>query len=324
MSAVRLNALVFVVCSALAVGVVWLGLRRPAPAPRLPRASALSAVPEGAILIATLDARKLLATRLGAALIGGGGELPGLGPIADVCGFDPTLELERLTFAVPSASNAERDTPIDFGLAGYGRFSSASVAGCASTLIQRRSGSPVTTKIGSFAAVRSRSGSYGELAVRDGGPVLLGGGHYLREMIDAADGRLPSASSDQRHKALRRSLGEDATLLATCILPRGWLERLVDDAAVARSPLSAIENAALRLDVGARVEATLALGCPTLTACADLKQSLGSLVESALEERLPGAKNRLRIDDANKQIRLTFWLEEAEAIALASSALKGL
>ncbi len=324
MSAVRLNALVFVVCSALAGAVVWLGMHRPPPTPRPIRASPLSAVPEGAILIATLDARKLLATRLGAALIGGGGELPGLGPIADVCGFDPTLDLERLTFAVPASSNAERETPIDFGLAGYGRFSSASVAACASTLIQRRSGAPVTTTIGSFAAVRARSGSHGELAVRDGGPVLLAGGHYLREMIDAADGRLPNASSDQRHKALRRSLGDDATLLATCLLPRDWLTRLVEDDDVRRTPLSAIESAALRLDVGTRVEATLALGCPTLTACADLKQSLSGLVESALEERLPRAKDRLRIEDASKQIRLTFWLEEAEAIALASSALKGL
>ena len=328
MSAVRLNAVTFVACSALAVAVAWHAVRR-GPPPRPVQLSPLSAVPQGAMLIATLDARKLLSTRLGAALLGGGGELPGLGPIADACGFDPTHALERLAFAVPgSPQKADRDAPAEFGVAGYGDFASANVGACAGALIRRRDGTPVTTRIGSFTSVRRRSDSDGEIAVRDGGPVLLAGGRYLREMIDAADGRLPNATSDPRHRALRQNLGEDATLLATCLLPRDWLMQLADDELVRGSPLASVEQAALRVDVGTRVEATLALSCPTLIACAELTEMLRGLLESGLdplfEDELAGMKQRLQLVASAEQVRITFWLEEGEAIQLASSAMRRL
>jgi hypothetical protein len=287
------------------------------------------------MLIATLDAKRLRSTPLGSALLAEGGDLPGVGPIVDTCGFDPTLAVGTIAFALPDleaakdlGSDADDEAPIEFGIAAYGDFSSERVAACATTAISRRGGSPVTTKVGSFVSIRQRHGSDGELAARDQGPVLLGGGRYLRDMIDAADGRVPSADRDDRHRALRSSLGEDGMLLVSWLLPRGWLEHLVESNFARLSPLSAVDRAALRVDIGARSLLTLALGCEGLTACADLAEVARSLVDSELEpllrDRFPNAEQRFHVTPTAGQVRLTLWLHEAELIQLVTQALETL
>jgi hypothetical protein len=287
------------------------------------------------MLIATLDAKRLRSTPLGSALLAEGGDLPGVGPIVDTCGFDPTLAVGTIAFALPDleaakdlGSDADDEAPIEFGIAAYGDFSSERVAACATTAISRRGGSPVTTKVGSFVSIRQRHGSDGELAARDQGPVLLGGGRYLRDMIDAADGRVPSADRDDRHRALRSSLGEDGMLLVSWLLPRGWLEHLVESNFARLSPLSAVDRAALRVDIGARSLLTLALGCEGLAACTDLAEVAKSLVDSELEpllrDRFPNAEQRFQVVPASGQVRLTLWLHEAELIQLVTQALERL
>jgi hypothetical protein len=279
------------------------------------------------MLIATLNAKKLRGTALGAALLAEGGDLPGVGPIVDTCGFDPTLEVRTIAFALPSLeAEADEEAPIEFGIAAYGDFSSERVAACATTAITRRGDSPVTTKVGSFVSIRQRQGSDGEIAARDGGPVLLGAGRYLRDMIDAADGRVPSAARDARHGALRSSLGEDGMLLVSWLLPRGWFEQLVESSFARLSPLSAVDRAALRVDIGARSLLTLALGCESLTACTELADVAKSLVESELdpwlEDQFPNAQQRFGIAPAPGQIRLTLWLHETELIQLVTRTLE--
>jgi hypothetical protein len=164
-----------------------------------------------------------------------------------------------------------------------------------------------------------------EIGARERGPVLLGAGRYLREMIDAADGRVPNATFDQRHRALRSSLGEDATLLVTWILPRGWFEHLVESSFARFSPLAAVDRAAVRVDIAPRSLVTLALGCDSSQACADLAEIGKSLVKNELDQWLkdqfPGAEQRFGVVQAPSQVRLTLWLDEGEAIQLLTRTL---
>jgi hypothetical protein len=318
----------------LAAALLWWQKSHPSATPRTrapAQVSPLAAVPQGATLIATLDAKKLRSTPLGSALLTEGGDLPGLGPIVDICGFDPTLSVAVVTFALPSAApDADEDdeAPVEFGIAAYGDFSADRVAACASTAITHRGGSPVATKVGSFISIRQRQGSDGEIAARDNGPVLLGAGRYLREMIDAADGRVPNAQRDEQHRRLRASLGEDGTLLVTWLLPRGWLENLAENSLARLSPLSAVDRAALRVDIGTRSLVTLALGCESPTACSDLAEIAKSLIESELEplltDQFPSAVQRFGVVAASGQVRVTLWLHETEAIQLASRMLEKL
>ena len=62
------------------------------------------------------------------------------------------------------------------------------------------------------------------LAVRDGGPYLVGRGPWLAHMVDVVDGKAPSVASSAGHEALRANLaredgGADA-IVVTAILPR--------------------------------------------------------------------------------------------------------
>lgn len=52
-------------------------------------ADPLSAVPQGALLLATVDVQSLRHTALGERLIGRGRLVGGLGRVSDVCGSDP-------------------------------------------------------------------------------------------------------------------------------------------------------------------------------------------------------------------------------------------
>jgi hypothetical protein len=158
--------------------------------------------------------------------------------------------------------------------------------------------------------------------------VLLGGGRYLREMIDAADGRVPNANRDKRHRELRKSLGEDGTFLLTWLLPRGWLESLMESDLARLSPLSGVDRAALRVDAGPRLLFTLAVGCDSAAICTDLADVMESLVEGELdpllEHELPSAKQRFTVATGMSQVKVTVWLDEAEAIQLVSRIAKRL
>jgi hypothetical protein len=286
----------------------------------------LGAVPSGAAFVATLDVKALRRSELGAMLAGAGQEAPGLGRIADVCGFDPTTQIQFLAVAVPAAT-AQHQAELDFGVVAVGPFDAARLADCAAAVVARRSGAPARTTIGSFLTVRDRNrDSSGEIAVRDAGPVLISGGSYLRDMIDAVDAKIPSVLQDELHQTLRRSVGTDGTLVATWVLPPGWLERLVGSFAVAASPLSSIRAAALRIDVSPRVRAHAVLGCKTAESCRDIAAGLRQLrvawQKEALSSMQRGAlAERIKVASSGQELRVKLSLSQAEAELLAKELL---
>jgi len=311
---------------AIAATVFVLGKRTPEK-PVRPGLSALDALPADNAFVATVDLVRLRQSPVGAVLAGKGRELPGVGRLDDVCGFDPTLDIRELAIGVPAST--DRDEPRDFGIAATGDFSAKRIAACASRVIKRRGGSPVETRLGSFIDIRDRRHTGGELAVRDGGPVLLGGGSYLRAMVDAADKQGPSERRDKLHTVLRRSVGEHSTLVATWVLPSDWLEQLSGSDLSRLSPLSRVRAAALAVDVSPRVEAHAVVGCAKTAACkavAALLEDLGRTTVGPLLRRELGTDlaKRVRISTEPHEVHLHLALSSEEAALLAARAVSRL
>jgi hypothetical protein len=288
------------------------GLVTPAAEPR--RIGVLGAIPADAALIATLDLPKLRQ----AGLVGSA-ELGALAPIAE-CGFDPARHVERLAVALPATSGDEAE----LGIAAFGSIDAAMLSGCVRSAIQRRGGTPVTSRLGSFETLRDaahRGG--GEIALRDGGPLLHAGGSWLRAMIDAADGRVPSAegaTSAELHRALRRSVGADAAVVASWTPAAGWLARLggVDEV---RGPAAEIRAAALSIEVGERIRLRAVVGCATPEAAGAIARFLNELDESAgaaLIERLIGVAllDALRAKAVEREVRIDLDLGVEQARTL--------
>lgn len=280
------NALVLgAVLAALSAGLVWVAQKRGALS--LNQAgSALDAVPAGALLVASGDLDRLRNTPVGQMLMGEGREIPGLGKVRDVCGMDPLDGMRELVLAVPAAGEEG-----DFGIAASGDVADEALINCAVKVIEARGGRPVVTPIGGFRCVRdaSMAATGGEIAVRKGGPVLLGAGPYLRAMIDAVEGRGPTVRSSVAHTRLKEGLGSSDVRVTVVLTPeqrRTLDEELEADMGEAPAPDgpshsarkrglgSALVAGALGLTVSSQVQVRGLLLCETQDACAEWAQML--------------------------------------------------
>jgi hypothetical protein len=265
------NALVFAVSAAVATaGLAGVAAYRKKPdlAPH-----ALDAVPAGALLVAVADLDALRASPAGAPFLQKGREIPGLGKIRDVCGFDPLDTLTEVAVAVPAGDDSG-----DFGLAAAGRVDDQAVVACASKVIEARGGRPVVGAEGSFRTVRDAddAAASGEIAARRGGLLLLGAGPYLRAMIDAADGRTPTVRSSRAHGYLGREVGDASLRLTVVLTPeqrRTLAEELANDGERG-SPAASIVAGALGIRLGPTVGFHAVLSCEAAPACASLADQI--------------------------------------------------
>lgn len=266
------NGLALLALLALGGGLAWFATRRPA-VDLTPRA--LDAIPGGALLVATADLAALRASPLGAPFLREGREIPGLGKVKDVCGFDPMDTLEEVAVAIPAAGEGG-----EFGLAAAGSIQDEALLACASKVIAARGGRPVVTQIGSFSTVRDAALDTpgGEIAVRHGGPVLLGGGAYLRAMIDAADGRSPTIRSSVAHSRLAAQIGGTAARVTVVLTPEQRVQ-LADELALTGagdSPAASIFAGGLGVDLEPAVALHGVIACASAAACVDLGVKLGA------------------------------------------------
>ncbi|MRG96962.1 hypothetical protein [Polyangium spumosum] len=261
------NALVFAATAAVVVAAVaWLWQKREVARP-LP--GTLDAIPEGALLVATADLGALRRSPSFAPLLSETREIPGLGKVRDVCGFDPMAGLNELGVAVPAAGEGG-----DFGLVASGTIDPDALLACASKVIEARGGRSVVNPIGGFRTVRdaSLSTSGAEIAVREGGPVLLGAGSYLRSMIDAAEGRVPSARADSDHTKLAAEAGPGALRVTVVLTPeqrRTLLEEIALSGAQG-SPAASVVGLGLSVSIGERVGLSAVVACDAAAPCAEL------------------------------------------------------
>jgi hypothetical protein len=166
----------------------------------------------------------------------------------------------------------------EFGLVAAGPVDDEALLGCASKVIQARGGQPVVTTIGAFRSVRDASlaTTGGEIAVKKGGPLLLGAGTYLRSMIDAADGRAPTVRSSRAHQALGHEVA-GASVRVTVVLAteqRRVLAEELESGGAAGSPAASIAGGALGITMGPNVAVHGVISCDDAAACAKLAGSL--------------------------------------------------
>ncbi len=198
-------------------------------------------------------------------------------------------------------------------------------------MIAARGGKAVISPLGGFRTVRdSELPGGGEIAVRKGGPLLLGAGAYLRTMIDAADGRSASIRSSVAHSQLGKQIdagGIRVTVVLSPELRRSLVDELESDGAK-DSPAASVVAGALGVSLGARVAIHGVIACEQAEACARFATTLKSLRDERANDyatRLVGFGNvleQLKIEPAGELIHLRVELASDQAALLADRVLK--
>ncbi len=319
-----------ILVGAIALGV-WTLRHDPSPsrhvAPTAEHESPLAIVPPGSAFVLSADIAALRRSPFGPLLVA---RINGLaGEDADwskLCDFDPLSAIDEVALAVPSAgASTSTSTSVhddDFGVIASGRFSAAQITRCATAAISARGGDPVSSKLGDFSSVRDRTTEAGEIAARDGGPLILSGGNYFRTLLDSAQGNAPKLEHqdprDARHAELRRVIGPGA-IVATWLLGEHWFERVAgDDAGL--SPLRSLEALALRLDLGQTLHASALLSCKDATSTREIQRLLeelrASLATIPLDPALGALARRVTVAPQDRRLRLELELNEIELRAL--------
>lgn len=310
---------------AAVVGAAWAFTRPPAPPAAEParparRAPALAALPPGAQLALRVDLRQVRQSALGAALTGGGREISGLGRLSEICGFDPTEQIEELAIALPE----QRGEPA-LGIVATGDFDPERIIDCAAKVLSRRGGTPAPSRIGEFSSVRDRAGSGAEVAVRAGGPVIVGEGAYFRAMLDAADGRGATLLGDEAHATLREAVSGHGAIGMTFVTRPGWLARWVAEDEALAAPLGSVRAGALRIDLDPSPRATLLLSCPAEATCQALakwaEQLIGK-VRSGVEPD-PISEAKLAVEPNAVRVQLGFDPGAVQKLVLGLLLEKG-
>jgi hypothetical protein len=284
--------------------------------------SPLSILPPGSAFVLNADIARLEQAPLGPFLAERLGHLGRTSDLGKLCGFDPLTRLSELALAVPAAGEAAEEHADDFGIVATGRFSAAEITHCASAAIAQRGGEATLSTLGSFSSVRDRKGSGGEVAAKDG-LLIVSGGSYFRELLDAAEGNAPAAeheaARETRHAALRRALGS-GDIVATWLLSDGWFERVSGDSSARSAPLRAVKALGARLIVTSDVRVSVLLesadadGAARIAALlSDMRTSLGSL---ALAPALNDAARRIELSPAGAELRLSLTLSQNDLAAL--------
>jgi hypothetical protein len=313
--------------SVIAAGLVWMSAQRGALDLRF---RALDAVPSGALLVAVGDLAALRGSPLGGPFLREGREIPGLGKVREVCGFDPLDTLSELALAIPAAGDEG-----DFGLVAAGDVQDEALLACAAKVIEARDGRPVITSIGTFRAVRDATlpASGGEIAVRKGGPVLLGAGAYLRAMIDAVEGRTPTIRSSLAHSHLARGIGGAAVRITVVLTPdqrRTLDEELKTASGSARG--SSIVAGALGVELGPSISLHGVILCDSAGACRDLAGSLQTAKDARAGDmgtRIVGfgaMLDQMQIEAKGEEVhaRVTVPADEAQKLLERLVALRGM
>jgi hypothetical protein len=305
--------------------------RREPSAARPPRTTALrplALVPRGPAFVMTVDVARLRASPF-APLFARLGLTELVGTTA-TCRFDPLRDLSELvitsaglpagaSFTSPGAAG-ESSAPA--AVIGTGRFEGRTVTDCASARIAARGGQASITTVGSFTSVRDRD-LPAEVAVRDG-LLVLSEGRYLRDILDIAEGRSSEGSEldrlrDHLHTELRRTFGRGAPVLATVVVPEGWLARTFGPDAQA-SPLATIRSAAVRVEVGERVSIGGFLGCLSEKDCGNVLEFLRDTSRGVAPLLGPeGARllGTVSMQQERERIELSLALTGADLVALS-------
>jgi hypothetical protein len=283
----RPYVLFFALVVAVVVGGLWWGRRGQ-------HVDVLAAVPADAWLVVTIDVAALRASPLAAPLLGKGQDagprpaadsaIPGLGTLADACGFDPLTRIGQVVVCSPEGG--ERG---DFGVAFTGEVTRDELQQCADRIARARGGQPRTSRRGAFYVLEDQAdAAHTRFAYREGGPFLVGRGPWLDAMIDAAEGKAPRERPE--HATLRQALASkpgEAPRVAyvTAVLPAGVRQKLRaqlgdelgSEGERRYASVLAVGEVGLALGTsgpGSTTDLAAELRCDTADACAEVKTLL--------------------------------------------------
>ncbi len=274
--------------------------------------SAIDAIPADALAIATLRVDALRASPLARLLASEPDRAASLGPgLPTGCSFDPVERVRQLAIWVPD-SQAE-----SFGLAAMGQFPMAEVLQCARSSIGARGAVALESSADSFTLISDPTLGAGaaNVAVRDGGPVLLGPPSSVARMIATAAGRVPSAAAAGDHAQMRSDLqAQAADVVLTARVSAGMRVRIREAAGGEITPLGSVLAVAAAMDLGPQARLRAIVYCEQAAACADLAQVIGQRrdeVRGSVAMRLAGVASLL--DSVRVQAR-------GERLALGAEA----
>ncbi|MEZ4225807.1 MAG: hypothetical protein R3B13_32945 [Polyangiaceae bacterium] len=303
----------------LIAALVWV-FARPAVREEPVRLSALGAVPRDAMLVLTLDADALRKSTWGRDLLAHGQNLRGLGSLDTLCHDSPLERLRELALFVPTVP---ADEALDVGVVAQGEFDAEVTLACIERVVNARGGSPIRSPLGSFTSIRDRGASRGEIAMRQGGPLILGEGRTLRLAVDTAEGRSESVRSNEAHSGLRVEVGPHA-LIVSLLLPPGWLTRVTGLEVARASPLAQVRAAAVGIDLEP-VKVDVVLGCESDALAREVARILegfskdaGGLIELELGRN---PLERAKISARGRVVRLQLDLDTKDLDTLSRRLL---
>ncbi|HEY8943729.1 MAG TPA: hypothetical protein VIM73_05680 [Polyangiaceae bacterium] len=272
-------------------------------------------LPDAALLV-TLDLEALGRSEWGKRALA---ELPstlaGSG-VGRRCAAEQLERVRSLALAVPTE---EAGRGFEVGLVADGAFEAEETAACAAELVTARGGEVALSRLNDFDVVRDRRGG-GELAIRDGGPLILSGGTFFRELVErvAVLGERKRASEEEDvrarlHAALRARAGE-APLLATWVLAPGWLERWLAEPQFAASPLARIRTVVVRGEADQRLRIRAELSVEDDASAEQLRVFAGQLVRD-FGLLTPPAHSDFQIVRDARLVRISFSIASADPSA---------
>ena len=208
-------------------------------------ASVVDVVPRNAGLVVEVDLAALRASPRGRdALEGLLAKLPG----SAACARDVLASVERVGLAVPVGSGYADELAI---VAVGAKLRAKETLACADAVVRARGGEPRAGTLGSFGTMQEGAGERGVLAVRDGGPLVLGRGVWLAAVLDVAEGVTRSLRDDPVHDVGRRAQ-KSAVATLTYALPEEVRSSLGAALPPSAQPLLRVPSAiaALRFDEG--------------------------------------------------------------------------
>lgn len=316
--------------AAVAAGIFFHHARKPEPLPPpAPKADLLDAVPTSPMLLFTVDLDALRASRLGA-LVASQEGAGILGRVRATCGFEPVDSLREVALVVPASQD-----DADFGLVAVGDVDQAAIVGCAEKVIGARGGTPVTTTLGSFRAVRDASTASGEIAVRAGGPLLVGAGNYLRTMVDTADGALPTVRTDSAHAALRAAIADVPLARVSIVLSPRQRATIADEVRRTGGRAPSALTSVLAAALGAKITPEIVqIHGVVLVEDAEHAKELEAAFDAVRKQRADDPllrllglgqlldRVRLQVDGTQLHVHLELTIAEAEIVADKITALR--
>lgn len=311
----RINALALALSISLAVWV-FAGPGR-GPVPIREARELLALVPEDSALVATVDLARLRGGPLARSLLRSGEA----GALGGACGdFDPLAHADALVLALPRGGGAS-----DPSVVAMGRWDSARLVECVAKNAGGLDGPADTSTFRGFTVIRARREGDAEVAVHPRGLVLLAGGRQLRELLDVVDSKAPSAARSEAHRRLRARMGNEGTLLASWLVPEGWLVPFGTEAL--RSPLAGVRAIAIRVDVTTEVRARVVLEHETPSAAEAVEDVARRLKADGASLRLLGfgfvGDAEIRRTGAEVEVAATLGVGELEILMKRLEAADG-